>query len=70
MKLQNRSIGVVGRKSENSIYRNNLATYKSGSKFDQRLATGFIELWGMQTILANSLKTVRHEREMNEEDKK
>jgi argininosuccinate synthase len=70
MKLQNRSIGVVGRESENSIYRNNLATYESDSKFDQRLARGFIELWGMQTVLANNLKPVLHEREIREEDKK
>lgn len=70
MKLQNRSIGVVGRESENSIYRNNLATYNSGSRFDQRIAKGFIELWGMQTILANSLKTLRSESEMNEEEDK
>ena len=57
MKLQNRSLNVVGRKSKYSLYNNALATYKSGSTFDQRLAKGFIELWGMQTILANNLKS-------------
>lgn len=70
MKLQNRSMDVVGRKSEYSIYRNDLATYKSGSTFDQRLAKGFIELWGMQTILANRLRTKRLGIGMNEEEKK
>jgi argininosuccinate synthase len=70
MKLQNRSMGVVGRESENSIYRNSLATYKSGSKFDQRLAKGFIELWGMQSVLANNLRAVPLEKEMCEQDKK
>jgi argininosuccinate synthase len=70
MKLQNRSMDVVGRKSEYSIYRNDLATYKSGSTFDQRLAKGFIELWGMQTILANRLRTKRLRIGMNEEEKK
>lgn len=57
MKLQNGSLNVVGRKSKYSLYNNALATYKSGSTFDQRLAKGFIELWGMQTILANNLKS-------------
>ncbi len=57
MKLQNRSLNVVGRKSEYSLYSNDLATYTSKSTFDQRLAKGFVELWGMQTILANSIMT-------------
>ncbi len=57
MKLRSGSLEVVGRKSEYSLYNNGLATYKSGSTFDQRLAKGFIELWGMQTILANSLRS-------------
>lgn len=57
MKLQNGSLNVVGRKSQFSLYSNDLATYTSKSTFDQRLAKGFVELWGMQTVLANSLKT-------------
>jgi argininosuccinate synthase len=32
-----------------------LATYTTGSTFDQTLAKGFIELWGLQTITANSI---------------
>lgn len=55
MKLQNGSTKVVGRKSRNSLYRQSLATYASDSIFDQNLAKGFIELWGMETVIANKL---------------
>jgi len=55
MKLQNGSAKVVGRKSKNSLYRQTLATYASDSIFDQNLAKGFIELWGMETVIANKL---------------
>lgn len=55
MKLQNGTAKVVGRKSENSLYRQSLATYASNSVFDQNLAKGFIELWGMETVIANKL---------------
>ncbi len=55
MKMQNGSLRVVGRKSTNSLYRQSLATYASESIFDQNLAKGFIELWGMETVIANRL---------------
>ena len=55
MKLQSGTAKVVGRKSENSLYRQSLATYASDSIFDQNLAKGFIELWGMETVIANKL---------------
>lgn len=55
MKLQNGTAKVVGRKSENSLYSQSLATYASDSIFDQNLAKGFIELWGMETVIANKL---------------
>ena len=40
---------VVGRKSENSLYDFNLATYAQGDTFNQNFAKGFIELWGLPT---------------------
>jgi argininosuccinate synthase len=55
MRMQNGSIRVVGRKSKFSLYRNDLATYTSDSVFDQQLAKGFVELWGLQSITANSI---------------
>ena len=55
LKMQKGSLRVVGRESEYSLYRNNLATYAAGSTFDQSLAQGFVELWGLQSVIANSL---------------
>jgi argininosuccinate synthase len=46
---------VVGRESKYSLYKNDLATYAAGSTFDQNLAKGFVELWGLQSIIANSV---------------
>jgi argininosuccinate synthase len=55
LKMEKGSLRVVGRESKYSLYKNNLATYASGSTFDQRLAKGFVELWGLQSIIANSV---------------
>ena len=38
---------VVGRKSKYSRYKMELATYGKEDVFDQKLAEGFIKLWGM-----------------------
>lgn len=40
---------VEGRKSDNSLYNENLATYTSADTFDQDAAVGFIKLWGLPT---------------------
>jgi argininosuccinate synthase len=55
LKMEKGSLRVVGRESKYSLYKNNLATYATGSTFDQRLAKGFVELWGLQSIIANSV---------------
>ena len=44
---------VTGRKSETSLYDFNLATYDEGDTFDQSNARGFIELFGLSSVLAN-----------------
>jgi argininosuccinate synthase len=44
---------VVGRKSENSLYQPKLSTYGRASTFDQNAAVGFIQLWGLPSIVAN-----------------
>ena len=59
LKLYKGSLRVVGRKSKNSLYNYGIATYGSESTFDQRLAKGFVELWGMQTTEANKLQKKR-----------
>jgi argininosuccinate synthase len=40
---------VVGRKSENSLYDLELATYNADDKFDHNAAVGFIKLYGLPT---------------------
>lgn len=40
---------VVGRKSESSLYDENLATYGTEDTFDHKAAIGFVKLWGLQT---------------------
>jgi len=47
LKLHRGNCSVVGRKSPDSLYRKELATYEKGDVFDQSLAKGFIELWGL-----------------------
>ena len=49
-------VQVVGRKSPMSLYESKLATYTSGSTFDDKWANGFIEIWGMPTVVANIRK--------------
>ncbi len=55
LKMFKGSLRVVGRKSDYSLYSHDLATYGSGSTFDQTLAKGFVELWGLQSTEANKL---------------
>ncbi len=43
---------VSGRRSEESLYDFNLATYDAGDSFDQSLAKGFVELWGLPSKIA------------------
>jgi len=43
---------VSGRRSEASLYDFSLATYDEGDMFDQSLARGFVELWGLPSRMA------------------
>ncbi|EPR6419933.1 argininosuccinate synthase [Listeria monocytogenes] len=55
---------VEGRKSPNSLYDENLATYTSSDTFDQDAAVGFIKLWGLPTKVSaevNSKVTITTE---------
>jgi argininosuccinate synthase len=67
LKMQKGSLRVVGRESKYSLYKDNLATYATGSTFDQSLAKGFVELWGLQSVIANS---VTADISMEEENKR
>jgi argininosuccinate synthase len=57
LKMQRGSLCVVGRESIYSLYKHDLATFSAGSNFDQGLAKGFVELWGLQSIIANAVAT-------------
>ncbi|EAE0664916.1 argininosuccinate synthase [Listeria monocytogenes] len=55
---------VEGRKSPNSLYDENLATYTPSDTFDQDAAVGFIKLWGLPTKVSaevNSKVTITTE---------
>jgi argininosuccinate synthase len=43
---------VTGRRSNESLYDFDLATYDTGDTFDQSLAKGFVQLWGMPSRIA------------------
>ncbi|WP_394288742.1 argininosuccinate synthase [Corynebacterium variabile] len=51
--LHNGAIQVNGRRSEESLYDFNLATYDTGDTFDQTLSKGFVELHGLSSKIAN-----------------
>jgi argininosuccinate synthase len=47
LKLYKGNSTVVGRKSPNALYSEDLATYDPNSTFDEAAAAGFIALWGL-----------------------
>jgi argininosuccinate synthase len=56
LKLFKGGLQVVGRSSEFSLYDKNLVNYNIKTGFNQSYSKGFIELWGLQTKMANILK--------------
>ena len=52
LKLRGGRAVVTGRRSEQSLYDFNLATYDTGDSFDQSLAKGFIELWSLPSKIS------------------
>jgi argininosuccinate synthase len=56
MKLHKGNCIPVGRKSPNSLYRYDLATYDKGDKFDQQASVGFIRLWGLSAQIAEQVR--------------
>lgn len=72
-KLYKGGLHIVGRSSPLSLYNLNLATYGNKTTFDQTLANGFIELWGLPTKAANIVKNKKspqHEESLKKKDKK
>jgi argininosuccinate synthase len=50
--LQGGRAVVTGRRGPGSLYDYNLATYDADDSFDQSLAKGFVELWGLPSRIA------------------
>ncbi|MBF6482543.1 argininosuccinate synthase, partial [Nocardia cyriacigeorgica] len=46
------NVVVNGRRSEQSLYDFNLATYDEGDTFDQSLAKGFVQIHGLSSKVA------------------
>jgi argininosuccinate synthase len=59
LKLFKGGVQVVGRTSQMSLYDLNLASYGIDTGFDQTWSSGFIELWGLPTKVANILRQRR-----------
>ncbi|MCA1065944.1 argininosuccinate synthase [Rossellomorea sp. AcN35-11] len=53
---------VEGRKSPNSLYDENLATYTKADEFDHDAAVGFIQLWGLPTKVSAMVNAVKKEK--------
>lgn len=49
VKLFKGTAAVVGRKSTNSLYSYDMATYGAEDKFDHKAAEGFVYVWGLPT---------------------
>jgi argininosuccinate synthase len=52
MSLHGGRATVTGRRSEQSLYDFNLATYDTGDTFDQSLSKGFIEIWSLPSKIS------------------
>jgi len=52
MKLHAGTAVVNGRRSDSSLYDFDLATYDEGDTYDQSLAKGFVDIWGMPSRIA------------------
>ncbi|WP_125702380.1 argininosuccinate synthase [Lacticaseibacillus daqingensis] len=61
MKLYKGNAQAVARKSENSLYDENLATYTSADSFDQEAAAGFIKLWTLPGTVYEQVNHVHSE---------
>ncbi|GGM71542.1 argininosuccinate synthase [Thermogymnomonas acidicola] len=57
---------VSGVESQNSLYNYGLTTYSSVQTFDQTQAPGFISIYGLQSVLASSVRSVMKEAEITQ----
>ncbi|RUM29033.1 MAG: argininosuccinate synthase [Aquifex sp.] len=60
VKLYKGSVSVVGRKSPNSLYIEELATYSEKDQFDQIAGKHFTKVWGLPLRVLGKVKTKRN----------
>ena len=61
LSLHSGTCTVTGRRSATSLYDFDLATYDEGDTFDQSLAKGVVELWGLPSKIA-AKRDLKHRR--------
>ena len=52
LRLHGGTATPTGRRSDTTLYDYSLATYDTGDTFDQSLAKGFVQLWGLPSRIA------------------
>jgi argininosuccinate synthase len=57
---------VTGRKSEHSLYSEELATYTPEDTFNHQAAVGFIQLWGLPTEVNSKVNPKKEDPSFNE----
>jgi len=60
---------VVSRTSPYAIYDHNLATYDQGSTWNQLDSPGFINLFGLSTVMASKVRGLGFQKQNNQKDK-
>lgn len=60
LKFYKGGLAVAGRKSDYSIYREDLATYGEGDAFDHTASKGFIKIFGLENALYEQIKRTRN----------
>jgi argininosuccinate synthase len=63
VKLHKGTYQPVGRKSEQSLYDLDLATYSPDDAFDHKSAVGFIKLWGLPTKVYSKVNKAAEEQQ-------
>ncbi len=63
LKLYKGQCTVVGRKSDDSLYQYDLATYDEEDAFDHTAAPGFIKLWGLPAQVAGQVERKKQNKE-------
>lgn len=56
VKLDSLGMRVIGRRSEYSSYSDRIASYNKGWYPSDEMAKGFIEIWGLHSIMANRVR--------------